>query len=108
MIKKIFVVFLAAWAILSVGALAQFLYDNAAATDQWLRGELEVRLGWGLMILNFPLSVVASLPLAGTVGPIAEWCVLTLAGFVQWAFLLPALGKALQSVVARLRSRAPS
>jgi hypothetical protein len=105
MTKKIFVILLATWAILSVGALAQFLYDSAAATDQWVRGELEVRLGWGLIILNFPLSLVASLLLTGTGGPIAEWCVLTLVGFVQWAFLLPALGRALRSLVARLRSQ---
>jgi hypothetical protein len=91
---------LGVWGIISIGLLGQYLYEVSALTNGAenivLRGELGVKLGWSLLILNFPLSlVVASLgslvPVGGLSGPVADWCVLSLTGFVQWAIVTPAL-----------------
>jgi len=110
MLRKAWLVLLATWAILSIGVLGQFLYDTRTAAENtdahWVRAELEVRLTWGLIILNFPLSLgVAAIGPKVPTGPIAEWCALTVVGFVQWALLVPALGRALRPLAARLRPR---
>ena len=97
---------LALWGILSVGALAQFLHDSAAASDQWARSETEVLLAWQLLILNFPVSLLLML-VPGVVdiprGPVGEWCAMTLLGFIQWGVLIPALVRKLRRLADRLR-----
>lgn len=88
------------WAVLSIGLLGQYLYDvsalTASAPEAVARGEIGVKLGWGLLILNFPASLlVASLgslvPTGPFSGSIADWCVLSLAGLIQWAVVVPSL-----------------
>lgn len=97
--------FLVLWAVLSVAVLAQYLRGPAAGE------ELQVRLAYQLVILNFPTSLLlllipAKLPLwyLGFTQPgdvIVHWCTFTLAGFVQWALLLPWVAAWLR----RLRNR---
>lgn len=109
-LRRIRFLLIAVWAILSVAVLGQFLYDSAVhTTGKGVHAEFEVELAWKLMILNFPMSlgvalIAPSLPISNA-GPILEWCVLTLSGFIQWALLVPALGKPLRALAARLRSK---
>ena len=98
MIRRLGLLLLVAWAILSIGALAQFLHESASEAN----GELETLLAWYLLILNFPLSLVAER--IAPPGPIAQWCLFSFVGFVQWALLLPVLVSGL-GLLMRLRRR---
>ena len=95
MIRRLGFLLLVAWAILSIGALAQFLHASASEAN----GELEVLLAWYLLILNFPLSLVAEL--IAPAGPIAQWCLFSFIGFVQWGLLVPVLVSRLRTIAAR-------
>ena len=105
--RKIGVVLLAMWSVLSIGLLAQFLYDiqDPSASDQLVRGELQTRLVWCVFMLNFPSSILVSL-IAVLVpeseflsrGPVSEWCILSMAGFVQWFVLAPMIVRWLVSL----------
>jgi hypothetical protein len=109
MLRKIGWIFFGLWAILSVGILGRFVDSTGRteAEDPTVRSELEVKLGWELLILNLPLSlavaaVLPDLPGLKEARPITEWCVLTFVGFVQWAFVLPAaLERARRAVTRR-------
>lgn len=83
--RRIGYLLLGAWAILSVAALAQYLYDLQRGLD----GELGVRFGWQLLILNFPGSLILTYLVPG--GPVFQWCIVTLGGLVQWVYLPPTL-----------------
>lgn len=95
LIKKRGTLLLVSWAILSVGALAQFIHDTAGVAD----GELEVRLIWELYLLNAPISSLAAF--VAPRGVLAQWCFLTFAGFVQWGLVLPACSRWIRDVWAR-------
>jgi hypothetical protein len=113
LLRRVGLTLIGAWAILSVACLGQFLYDvgrtGGDARGQEVRNELHVKLTWEVMILNFPLSFgVAAIPLpigGGGGGPITEWCILSLIGFLQWAILVPALARGLRVWISWLRSR---
>lgn len=112
--QKLGQLFLATWAILSIGSLAGFLYEYAglAATgnaDSFAQGELEFGLAFTLYIVNFPSSVALQYlvlilvpdesALATWCGhPAVLWCLLTWVGFVQWAFITPAIGRWLKDL----------
>lgn len=102
--RRVFLVLLAAWAILVVGRLGQFLYDSTLSVgtpeSSWQRIELEQRLSIESVVLNFPLSILA-VPAVDVVGPVTGWCLLTLVGFVQWTVLMPAIWKAIRRRVTR-------
>lgn len=107
--KKLGLLLLGFWAILSVAALGHLLHDTAVSageSKEWIQSESEVRLAWETAILNFPISALVitigqALSPASTPGPIGEWALLTTAGLVQWGLLAPLLFRALR---ARLRN----
>lgn len=107
-LQKIGQVLLGFWAVLSVAALGQFIYDSASVPsgDGYLLGELKVKLAIEVMVLNFPASLVVTVVPFPFSGPVAEWCVLTIAGYVQWVFLVPSLGGFLRRRFKRVRSPA--
>jgi hypothetical protein len=100
-LRKVGLVLLGLWAVLSVGALGQFLLDVAATSDRWLISELEVKLSLETAVLNFPASLVAALLSPSTAGPVAQWCLFTLAGLFQWVLVLPAAVRWLWPLVRR-------
>lgn len=103
MLKKMRSVVLVGWAVVSVAILAQFLYDAyfRSNVEPGVYTELEIRLLWSTMIINFPLSYIGAF-VGGLFwkffdGPIVEWCFMTFAGFVQWFILFPYLVSSLRS-----------
>lgn len=107
---RLWLVLLGVWAILSLGILAQFLHDSALASGSSVRSELHVRMGWWLLLVNFPLSIAVvtvapGLSFVGDVGPVGEWCALTFVGWIQWAILGPAFAGRTHHLAIRLRNR---
>lgn len=95
---------LAIWAVLSVAVLGQFLYDNS------LDPEIEEKFVYMLALANFPISLVllvVPLPVPlwylGFSDELAAWFNFTLAGFVQWAVLVPAIFKYMRQASWRNR-----
>lgn len=105
--RRIGFAFIGLWAVLSVGALAQFLYESGMvpATEGLILAELRVKLALELMVLNFPAASVATVLPVPVSGPVGEWCVMTLAGFAQWVIFAPILRGVLQRKYNRIRSR---
>lgn len=85
------------WAVLSVWALGHYLHDAAivpSGETSGIQSELEERLDWTLLILNFPISIgVASvdpsIPGLGDADPVSDWCIFSIAGMVQWIVVVP-------------------
>jgi len=119
--RRIAQLLLATWAIISIGNLAAFLYEHARLAaagnvDELARGELEFGLALILLVVNFPISVILQflVPIVAPDGsalaswcehPVVLWCLLTWMGFIQWAFITPAIGRWLRNRwLARLRS----
>jgi hypothetical protein len=88
---------IAAWAILSVASIAQFAAEGPGGRTS----EIEARLAYELLILNFPIStgVVFIAPRH----PILQWCLFTAMGFVQWTFFVPLLIRWCRRLCARAR-----
>lgn len=112
MLRKTALVLLGLWAVLSVATLSHFLYDTArleGGLSEWTRSEVEVRLSWQLMILNFPASVGVAIIGQGlrpseVLHPIAQWTILTLSGLIQWILVVPWLLKSVRRRVTRASS----
>ena len=90
---------LAFWAILSIGNLAQFVHDVGGAPDSFAAGELEEKLFIETVVVNAPVSLLVAYATPveapsfgiGPSGIVAAWCILTLAGYIQWAILVPGI-----------------
>jgi hypothetical protein len=51
--------------------------------------ELAVGLGAVMLVLNFPMAVIAVLIGKGPNDPIIIWTLCTMTGFVQWVLVVP-------------------
>lgn len=112
MLRRVAFILLGVWAILSVAALSHFLYDTArleGGLHEWTQSEVEVRLSWELMILNFPASIGVAIIGQGlqpneAPHPVAVWTILTLSGLVQWLLVVPWLLNLIRGRLTRSHS----
>lgn len=98
---------LAGWAILNIGALASFLLAHGSVEmSPLLAGELETRLVLQVLILNLPISLLATLaspvwPELGA-GVIVEWSVIVFLGFFQWVVVIPAITRSARRALSAM------
>lgn len=93
------------WALLCVSALADHLHALAITEDRdpLLKPELETKLSLEMTVINAPISVlvIVTSPVLPGEGPVGEWFWMTLAGFVQWVILVPAIFSRFRRVFAQ-------
>jgi hypothetical protein len=81
------VLVVALWLVASIQFLTEFKRDSKAASDQWVKSEVEEKLVLKSLVLNFPASILlvnlgAFIPI-GHSGPVLESVLLSASGLAQ-------------------------